>query len=343
VARVGNSPLLCRAEWLPTRPVPLDQLVLAWAEHRPRTAVNGTGPTTAHLRPVAANGRRYPAYADALAALDPPTTFENRRAYRLVAADLTLGGGPGLLELSAGWYFDGVNITEAVGHELAQAWLEYPGTMTMAGLPLREAIGDPCDLSRRPAGVAVATLTIRRHAPGEASFLLHRRDAERVTHGGGLYQAMPVGMFQPADHNPASARNDLSLWRCMAREFSEELLGTSEDYADLGSPVDYDRWPFYRDLCAARDAKLLRVYCLGLGADPLTLAIDILTVAVFDADTFDALFDGLVPVNAEGRVMPGMPFTRDTVGRFTDGGEPMQAAGAAVLQLAWDHREMLLP
>src|SRR6185312_6683362 len=145
----------------------------------------------------------------------------------------------------------------------------------------RKAIGDPRDLSRRPSGVAVATLTIRRQAPGEASFLLHWRDPERVAHGGGLYQVMPVGVFQPADHNPASVRSDLSLWRCMAREFSEELLGTSEEYAGLGSPIDYDRWPFYRDLCAARDAEQLRVYCLGLGADPLSLAVDVLTVAVF--------------------------------------------------------------
>ena len=345
VPRVGNSPLLCQPEWLARQPVPLDQVALTWTEHPPLPAVDGTEQITAHLRPIARNGHRYPTYADTLAAIDPPTTFENRQTYRLLAADLTPGCGPGLLELSGGRYFDGVNITEAVGHELAQAWLENPRSINMGRLPFREAIGDPCDPSRRPAGVAVATLTIRCHAPGEASFLLHWRDPEHVTHAGGLYQVMPVGIFQPADDNPASVGNDLSLWRCIAREFSEELLGTSEDYADLGSPIDYNRWLFYRNLVAARDAKQLRVYCLGLGVDPLTLAIDILTVAVFDGDVFDALFDELVTVNAEGRVisgMPGIPFTSDTVRRFTEGPEPMQAAGAAVLQLAWDHRETLL-
>ena len=350
VCRVGNSPLLCRPEWLPARPVPLDQLALTWTEHPPLSAVDGTEQITAHLRPIAANGQRYRSYADALAAIDPPKTFENRQAYRLVAADLTSARGPGLLELSAGRYFDGVNTTEAVSHELAQVWRENPGPIRMDRLPYREAIGDPCGLSRRPAGVAVATLTIRRPTRKVASFLLHWRDPERVAHGGGLYQVIPVGIFQPADHNPASVRNDLSLWRCMAREFSEELLGTSEEYADLGSPMDYHRWPFYRDLCAARDAGLLRVFCLGLGVDALTLAIDILTVAVFDGDTFDGLFDGLVTVNAEGRVlsspgdtiMPGMPFTSDTIGRFTSGREPIQPVGAAMLELGWNYRETLL-
>ncbi len=39
---------------------------------------------------------------------------------------------------------------------------------------------------------------------------------------------------------------------------------------------------------AARSAGKLHVSCLGLGVDPLTLVTDILTVAVFDSDFFDA-------------------------------------------------------
>ena len=40
---------------------------------------------------------------------------------------------------------------------------------------------------------------------------------------------MPVGIFQPADDNPASVRADLDLWPGLVREFSEELLGAPED------------------------------------------------------------------------------------------------------------------
>lgn len=320
---------------------------LSWTEHPPPPTVNGSEPASAHVRPERADGERYPTYADALAALAPPALFENRPSYRLLAAHLT--GGAGRLDLTSGRYFDGVNIGEALAHELA-AWDCDPRPADATALPFRELIGDPCDLSRHSAMPAITTLTLRRAAPGDASFLLHRRDPAKVTHAGGLCQVIPVGIFQPADDNPASEQNDLSLWRSMAREFSEELLATSEDYQHLGSPLDYSRWPFYRELSTARTAGRLRVSCLGIGVDPLTLAVDILTVAVFDGDLFDATFDGLVAANAEGRVIasqgaagaPGLRFTSQIIDRLAGGAGPMQSAGAAILQLAWRHRNSLL-
>jgi hypothetical protein len=167
---------------------------------------------------------------------------------------------------------------------------------------LRNLVGDPAPVTAQ-RDLAITTLTLRRAASGDAWFLLHRRVPAKVTHAGGLYQVIPVGIFQPADDNPASEQNDLSLWRSMVREFSEELLATSEDYRHLGSPLDYGRWPFYRELSAARETGKLRVSCLGVGVDPLTLAVDVLTVAVFDSEFFDATFDGLVGANAEGHII----------------------------------------
>ena len=43
----------------------------------------------------------------------------------------------------------------------------------------------------------------------------------------------------------------------------------------------------------------------GLGVDPLSFANDLLAVAVFDADLFDAEFADLVARNAEGQVITG--------------------------------------
>jgi hypothetical protein len=354
-ARVGTTALLCRPEWIPSRPLGLDEVTLTWAGHPPAAAVTGAEPASAHVRPLRADGSRYPGYADTIAALDPPTLFDNRPSYRLLGAGFT--GGAGRIDLSLGRYFDGVNVNEALAHEFAAAWPDGSGPDGAgpdgAGrLPFRELIGDPCDLSRRSAMCAITTLTLRRTAAGDASFLLHWRDPAKVTHAGGLYQVMPVGIFQPADDNPASVRSDLSLWRSMVREFSEELLGTAEDYRALGTPLDYGRWPFYRELAAAREAGKLSVACAGLGVDPLTFAADILTVAVFDSDVFDRVFAGLVAVNAEGRVIgsgapavpgvPGVPFTGEAIRRLADGSESMQAAGAAVLHLAWQHRRSLV-
>jgi hypothetical protein len=349
-ARVGTTALLCRPEWIPAQPLGLDEVKLAWAGHPPAAAVTGAEPASAHVRPLRADGSRYPGYADAIAALDPPAVFDNRSSYRLLAAGLAAGAGQ--MELSLGRYFDGVNVNEALAHELADAGPDAHGPAAAGGLPFRELVGDPCDLTRRSAMCAITTLTLRRTAAGDASFLLHWRDPAKVTHAGGLYQVMPVGIFQPADDNPSSVRSDLSLWRSMAREFSEELLGTAEDYRELGSPLDYGRWPFYRELAAARGAGKLRVACVGLGIDPLTFAVDILAVAVFDGDVFDGLFAGLVAANAEGRVIgpgaaaapgvPGVPFTGEAIRRLADGAASMQPAGAAVLQLAWQHRRSLL-
>jgi hypothetical protein len=165
-----------------------------------------------------------------------------------------------------------------------------------------------------------------------------------VNHAGGLYQVMPAGLFQPVTGAP---RHDLSLWKSMVREFSEEFLGTPEDYPATNGLLDYDGWPFYRRLTRARREGRLAVHCLGAGVDPLTFATDLLTVAVFDAGLFDAEFAGLVARNAEGSVVTGgspagIPLTAGTVARLSGGGEPVQAAGAAALHLAWQHRARLL-
>jgi hypothetical protein len=375
--RVAGTDLLCRPGWLPATPLDLADVPLGWVSDPPPPAVQGTGADAAHVLPRPVTGQAYPTYAAAIEALDRPALFENRVCYRLLDADLggPAGAGQPGLRFGPSRYFDAVNLGGAVGHELAAAcaaagnwaapgnpatpgnWAapgksaapgpDGPGgAPALADLPLRASVGDPCALPRRSALTAVTTLTLRRARNGTASFLLHWRDPARVNHAGGLFQVMPAGIFQPVSAAPAAQRHDLSLWRCMTREFSEELLGGSEEYPTREGRLDYGRWPFHRELAAARDAGTLRVSCLGLGVDPLTLATDILTVAVFEAAVFDRVFRGLVGENAEGRVVTqdgsaAIPFTRANVARFSSGEEPVQTAGEALLRLAWQHREFL--
>ena len=108
---------------------------------------------------------------------------------------------------------------------------------------------------------------------------------------------------------------------------SEELLGSDENYHSDVRPIDYERWPFYAALKAARQAGTLRLYWLGLGIDPLTLVADMLTVAVFDAPLFDRTFTRLVTANDEGHFLTdgrsdrstiGFPFNSATVERFAN-------------------------
>ena len=328
--RMAGTPLLAAPEWQLAGPVPLDDIELEFIP-RPQPAEAGPalGEVVAPLLPERPDGTRYRSYSDALRDLAAPAVFENRPTYRLIEADL----GKGRLAFTRGRYFDGVDTGEAAAHEYAATRLG----ARPAGL--RARIADPCDLGRRPVNLAITTLTLRfEAATGRASFLLHWRDPAKVGHAGGMYQVIPVGIFQPSGEASWHEREDFSLWRCMLREFDEELRGTPEEYG--AGPVDYASWPFARHMAAALDRGQIRVWCLGLGVDPLTYATDLLTVAVIDSRVFDELFRLDPRGNAEGRVLAAREFAAHVIDRIVTT-EPVQAAGAAVLRLAWRHREIL--
>jgi hypothetical protein len=292
------------------------------------------------LLPERPDGTRYRRYSDAMGDLAAPALFEDRPTYRLTEA--VLRPGASRLAFTRGRYFDGIDTGEAAAHEYAATRLGFraPG--------LRELIGDPRDLGRRPANLAISTLTLRLdQAAGRASFLLHWRDPAKVGHAGGMYQVVPVGVFQPSRKAVSHEQRDFSLWRCMVREFAEELGGYPEDYgseagavASDSRPFASDSRPFARRLSDALDRGLIRVWCLGLGTDPLSFATDLLTAAVIDSDVFDDLFACGPRRNEEGTVLAAQEFAAHVIDRIVSS-EPVQAAGAAVLRLAWTHRDAL--
>ena len=335
--RMAGTPLLAVPQWQPSEPVPLHDIELEFfPSAAPLPAPAGVPLTTSAL-PERPDGTRYRSYSDALRDLAAPAVFENRPTYRLTEADLTKPR----LAFTRGRYFDGVDTGEAAAHEYAAtrlAGLAEEQDQQRAAGP-RARIADPCDLTRRPANLAITTLTLRFDAAtGRASFLMHWRDPAKVGHAGGMYQVIPVGVFQPSGEASWHEREDFSLWRCMLREFDEELRGTPEEYG--AGPVDYQSWPFARHMAAALDRGQIRVWCLGLGVDPLTYATDLLTVAVIDSRVFDELFRLDPRGNDEGSVLAAREFAAHVIDRVVTG-DPVQAAGAAVLRLAWRHRDAL--
>ncbi|RKS76856.1 hypothetical protein BZB76_2222 [Actinomadura pelletieri DSM 43383] len=294
VPRVAETALLCRAEWIPAAPVPLEDVRLEWDDRPASTVV---------AEPAEGLPDGYRTYAEAMGVLAPPKVFEDRPSYRLLDAR------PPVLRLGPARYFDGVNVSESVAHEFAGG-----------GDALRRRVGDPCDLTRRAALTAITTVTVTV----SGSYVLHWRDPAKVAHAGGLHQVMPVGVFQPLD----GERPD--MWACMVREYAEELLGMGENY---GEGFVQEKWSFHRALTSAREQGRLRAYFLGLGVDPLTFALDLLTVVVIEDETFQKFFGGLVAVNDEGAVSMA-PFDGTVP-------PPMQPAGAAALTLAWRHRDAL--
>jgi hypothetical protein len=323
--RVAESALLARREWLPIAPIPLDHISLEWSrtEESPSTA---RLPHSSIL-PTRPCGRPYATYSAAVGEIAAPAVFENRPTYRLLHAELA-GQSP-TLRFGLGHYFDNVDVGEAAAHEFAVAYRDgavEPG--------VRAAITDPCDPGQRRVNLAISTLTIRRDVDtGERSFLLHWRDPLKVGHAGGMYQVVPVGIFQPSSYADWNIENDFSLWYNMIREFSEELCGTDEDHGSEEAPIGYGAWDFASRLTQGIGEGSVEAYCLGLGVDPLSFATDLLTAVIIDGPVFDDLFDGIVADNDEGRVLELQPFTVERIQRIL-AEHPIQAAGAAALQLA---------
>jgi hypothetical protein len=336
--KIAGTPLLAVPGGQPSAPVPIQDISLELSpgpveDVRGDGDGDGDGDGAAPAWPARPDGTRYLRYSDALRDLAAPAIFENRSTYRLVEAQLA-GPAP-RLAFTRGRYFDGIDTGEAAAHEYAAQRLDGH----LAGR--RGRTGDPCDLRRRPVNLAISTLTLRLdRASGRASFPLHWRDPAKVGHAGGLYQVIPVGVFQPSGEAAWNERGDFSLWRSMIREFAEELGGRSEDYGSDTGPVDYDSWPFARRMTEALDRGQIRVWCLGLGVDPLTYATDLLTVAVVDSPVFDEEFSLNPRGNEEGEVLAAREFAGDVIERLVTR-ERVQAAGAAVLRLAWAHRETL--
>ncbi|MBG0819402.1 hypothetical protein HS048_01305 [Planomonospora sp. ID91781] len=238
--RVGSTHLLTRETWTPTRPVDLHRIALRWDDRPPAPAVTGREAEAGSTLPPG-----LPSYSQAMEALDKPRLFEDRTCYRLLDVDWPELG------FARGRYFDGVDVGEAAAHEFAAARL-----LAEADLPLRRLVADPTDLRPRVALPAISMLTLRRDScTGAMTFVLHWRDPARVAHGGGLYQVMPVGVFQPAEEAA-----DFDLWKCVVREYAEEFLGRPEVYGDA---FDYGAWPLYQELTEAREDGRLRRWCSG--------------------------------------------------------------------------------
>jgi transcriptional regulator with XRE-family HTH domain len=345
-AHMPGTGLLINPGWLPDTPVRLADISLTH-DIAPPPAVVGTDACTSAARPFAEEGRRFHRYSQAIRAIDHPRLFENRYAWRVL--DVNWADGKGHMTFGDMSYFDLVDLGEAIAHEAADQLIQPGGRVGSAsweGLTARQAIGDPFNAARRAISGSTDTLTIRRDLDG-STFVLHQRNSGNVAVAGGMLHLMPCGIFQPSSVHPGSLKADFDLWRNIQREYSEEFLGDPE-HDGSGGPVDYTVAPFDRMQQAVDDGRI-RAYCLGVGLDALTLAGEIMTVVVFDADVYDTLFAEMVDINEEGTIVKtgrahptsAIPFTGHMVDELVDGGR-LAPAAAGCLRLAWQHRRAIL-
>ncbi len=155
--QVPDTPLIAGPGWIPDQPTELRSLRLTLDEQPHSVAIDGGEAETLPTRPLCAPGQWFDRYTSAIQHLDPPRLFESRPSYRLLSDQLSGNA----LHFGLVAYFDKLDISEALGHELAIACLrEHHGVPHSAeplrdGLPFRARVGDPFDPARRaiiPAG-----------------------------------------------------------------------------------------------------------------------------------------------------------------------------------------------
>lgn len=348
--RLGRTGFLMRPEWKLDHPIDLADVGIELV-HPTSPVVTGRHEETIRVRPLSDTGKPYESYHRAMRDLNRPRLFENRICYRLQDASLSQDRP----NLSLGYmrYFDMIDVGEALAHELSLAALDKngelarkPPSILMQELPFRRFAGDPFDLASYPLMFSISTLTIRCSRAGN-TFILLRRGTENVAIAGGMLSVMPTGVFQPASITPTHDSADFNLWHNMMREYSEEFLGNPEHDGD-GDPIDYENQEPFRSLNAARREGRIKVHYLGTGLDALNFVGDALTVAVFDAETFDDIFRDMVETNEEGTIardgktLEHHVFDNATIECLL-ATEAIAPSGAACLTLACQYRAALLP
>lgn len=341
IPELENTGVISSPAWIPDTPVPLDDITLTLDSAVTEPTITGGEPESATVRPLVNPDVRYRRYHQAIRDLAAPRLFENRLCFRLLGLDWT----PPHLRLSFGQmcFFDAVDTNEVLAHEFATHHLALDGDneavmprASLRRLAFRKLIADPFDLSRRPLMGAIGTLTIR--GGDSPSVVLHQRDSGSVAGGGGMAHLLPAGIFQPSSVIPAAVAADFSIWRNIQREYAEELLGHDE-YDGSGKPIRYDKLEPFTTMDQALHDRRIRVFFLGVTLDALTLAGDILTVAIIAPDTHDELFANAVETNSEGALPArAFPFDKNTLTWLSDS-KRLSPGAAAALHLAWIHRK----
>lgn len=329
-----DIPLLSKAGWIPRTPLTLDEVELTLTPKE--LDRDSLAQARAHLLkhwPTTEAGTRIPTYGDAIGALAPPKIWSDRRSYRLISVrgevssaeeDLEIG-----LDFALATYFDLINTSEPLGHELADQLVRNK-PVNLSHAAYRKWLGDPFDLRRRCAIPGVNTLTIRRSA-SQAHMFLHERQANLATAMGAVH-VTPAAEFQPrVDIGRIENDQDFNLRNNILRGYTEEFVNVKGDLSNLV------------------DSGQLNLWFLGIGLDPLSWKPEILMVAIFEDEAFNSVFRDIARENAEGPILwlgedrphtQGLPFSKSTVLYHAQNSRTLPA-GRACLTLAWRWRRFL--
>ncbi|HEX3082568.1 MAG TPA: hypothetical protein VHQ86_04915 [Candidatus Saccharimonadia bacterium] len=334
------APLLVRSEWVPARPVPLDEVKVRLV---PAGPVDVAPKEMMYLLPSRTNGKRFRHFSHAIQELKvrPPEMFRDLPSYALEAAEME--GGVPALSFSLGTYFEFIDNSEALGFEFVTV-VGRRKKVELKKLRYRAGLGDPKELGSRRIISSINVVTVRVDSKTKASTFFLLKRSEKVASESGLYGTIPAGMFQPASAAPTDIKDDLDLWRTIQREYNEEFLGAPDAVGSSGTSIDYDHDEPYRTFREGIKTGKMRGYYMGFGLDPLTLSAKLCAAVVFDGDFFDKTFSGMVHESEEGALVAkkkdgrlvGLPLTKETIDDF-EGNIRMGAGAEAAVRATLHH------
>jgi hypothetical protein len=338
--RVGDFPMLVRAEWIPDAPFDLSEISIEWQQdEHDDDALDAARQSASKVLSKLRLGL-VDRYSTALAEIAEMNNLFDGKIYRLVDVELT----PEIkrMAFTESSYFAYLDTSEVLALE-AECLVATKKRIDRAGSH-RRSLGDPFDFRNRVVSLGIDTLTIR--VTGQcAGFFLHRRDPRQVVNNANLIGVIPAGEFTPSDVSSEALMNDLDIWKNIMREYAEEMLGVEDALGQSGRWIDYAAESPYRELNDARANGLLKVKVLGLGIDPLPWKPELLTVCIIESQAFDAIFADVPKRNDEGLILrgngkDGLPFDAATIARYCKD-HNISPNTKALLQLAWRFRAEL--
>lgn len=121
--RIARTTLITHPQWRLEKPVDLRSFELELDERPQPVGVDGAEVESQPVRPLRFGEIRFDCYTSAIKYLDPPRLFESRPSYRLLSAELPHRR----LRFGLAAYFDKLDVSEALGHELAAACMDADG------------------------------------------------------------------------------------------------------------------------------------------------------------------------------------------------------------------------
>lgn len=337
--------VLSSRDLIPDVPFRLSQLSVEVATRQPMSSVTQTR-AYRQLLPRLRSGRPIERYSDAIAEYCPPSLWFNGLSFALQA--VTLHDTAPSIQVGTLRYFEGIDTSEALAHELALK----PNGKSMDDFPLRGEIRNPLDFSRFRSLAAVSALTLRLK-DGGATFYLHERDPTKVAMAGGHFHLTPSGVYQPTSSDPITVIRDSSPILTLCREYAEEYLGVEEARGSAGASLSYTEDEPYKSILQAlhlEEGTGCGCWMMGIGVDPLTLAPEIICVVAIDHERFDSLFVDMLMQDSEGWFrgakmragrLVGYDFTRSSIEHLSDSGR-LSPVAAAALEIAWASRDLFL-